>query len=66
MRQIALLYIVASYVVAPNQAKFVGNVKDDDDGGTITILDIQDDNKTQYLNQNFEQGNDHDDEKNKC
>lgn len=37
-------------------AKFVGNVKDDDDGGTITILDIQDDNKTQYLNQNFEQG----------
>lgn len=49
-----MLYLACH--VVKNQAKVVGHVKDDDEGGTITIVDIQDDNKTQYLNQNFEQG----------
>lgn len=38
--------------------KVVGNRKDSDDAdGTVAVLNIQDHNKTQYLNQNFDGGN---------
>jgi len=36
--------------------KIVGNSKDSDDDGTVSVVDIADHNKTQYLNQNFEDG----------
>lgn len=42
--------------IAQNNGKVVGNIKDDDDGGTLTIVDIEDENKTHYYNQNFELG----------
>lgn len=38
------------------EGKVVGNIKDDD-GGTLTIVNIEDENKTQYYNQNYELGN---------
>ncbi|CAL8115452.1 unnamed protein product [Orchesella dallaii] len=50
------LIIYLAWFVVQNDAKVVGNVNDADDPGTITIVNIQDDNKTQYLNQNFELG----------
>ncbi|ODM98219.1 hypothetical protein Ocin01_08461, partial [Orchesella cincta] len=50
------LIIYLAWFVVHNEAKVVGNINDAEDPGTITIVNIQDDNKTQYLNQNFELG----------
>lgn len=44
-----------AYNVAELHGKVVGNINDAD-GGTLTIVDIEDENKTHYYNQNYELG----------
>ncbi|XP_021968195.1 collagen alpha-1(I) chain isoform X2 [Folsomia candida] len=57
----SFLAVVVLVILTPRadaSPKVVGNRKDSDDAdGTVAVLNIQDHNKTQYLNQNFDGGN---------